>query len=162
MIIENKPHFLTVEEILKISTENTKELLRQELEIRKGELQEKWHMASLEKIFIENRIYRDIEEAESFDEALKIIDKGLRKYVATPDDPSKSGDGRISLMRDISEEDLVKLTEIRIRRISKYNKFKHEEAMTKLLEELEQVKHCLLYTSPSPRDRTRSRMPSSA
>ena len=145
VIIENKPHFLTVEEILKISTENTKELLRQELEIRKGELQEKWHMASLEKIFIENRIYRDIEEAESFDEALKIIDKGLRKYVATPDDPSKSGDGRISLMRDISEEDLVKLTEIRIRRISKYNKFKHEEAMTKLLEELEQVKHDLAH-----------------
>lgn len=145
VIIENKPHFLTVEEILKISTENTKELLRQELEIRKGELEEKWHMASLEKIFIENRIYRDIEEAESFDEALKIIDKGLRKYVATPDDPSKSGDGRISLMRDISEEDLVKLTEIRIRRISKYNKFKHEEAMTKLLEELEQVKHDLAH-----------------
>jgi topoisomerase-4 subunit A len=145
VIIENKPHFLTVEEILKISTDNTKELLRQELEIRKGELEEKWHMASLEKIFIENRIYRDIEEAESFEDALKIIDKGLRKYVATPDDPAKSGDGRISLMRDITEEDLIKLTEIRIRRISKYNKFKHEEAMTKLLEELEQVKHDLAH-----------------
>ena len=151
VIINNKPHFLTVEEILKISTDSTKDLLRQELEIRKGELEERWHMASLEKIFIENRIYRDIEEAESFEEALKLIDKGLGKYVATPEDPAKNGDGRISLMREITEEDLVKLTEIRIKRISKYNKFKHEEAMT-----------CLLYTSPSPRDKRQSRMPSSA
>ncbi len=142
VIIDDKPHFLTVEEILQICTNNTKELLRQELEIKKGELEEKWHMASLEKIFIENRIYRDIEEAESFEEALKIIDKGLRKYVATPDDPSK-GDDRIQLMREITEEDLIKLTEIRIRRISKYNKFKHEEAMAKLLADLEQVKYDL-------------------
>jgi len=145
VIINNKPHFLTVEEILKISTDSTKDLLRQELEIRKGELEERWHMASLEKIFIENRIYRDIEEAESFEEALKLIDIGLRKYVATPNDPAESGDGRILLMREITEEDLVKLTEIRIKRISKYNKFKHEEAMTKLLEELEQVKHDLAH-----------------
>jgi topoisomerase IV subunit A len=145
VIIDNKPHFLTVEEILRISTENTKDLLRQELEIRKAELQEKWHMASLEKIFIENRIYRDIEEAESFEQALKIIDAGLRKFVATPLDPSISGDDRLSLLREITEEDLIKLTEIRIRRISKYNKFKHEESMAKLLEELEQVIHDLAH-----------------
>lgn len=139
VIIDNKPHFLTVEELLRISTENTKDLLRQELEIRKAELQEKWHMASLEKIFIENRIYRDIEEAESFEMAIRIIDKGLRLYVGTPDDPAVPGDGRISLRREITEEDITKLTEIRIRRISKYNKFKHEEQMAKLEEELEQV-----------------------
>lgn len=145
VIIDNKPHFLTVEEVLRISTLNTKELLRQELEIRKGELEEKWHMASLEKIFIENRIYREIEEAESFEQAIKIIDSGLRKYVGTPNDPAVAGDNRINLNREITEEDIIKLTEIRIRRISKYNKFKHEEAMAKLLAELEQVKHDLAH-----------------
>lgn len=145
VIIENKPHFLTVEEILRINTENTKELLRQELEIRKAELQEKWHMASLEKIFIENRIYRDIEEAESFEQAIKIIDKGLKVYVGTPSDPPVPGDGRLSLRREITEEDITKLTEIRIRRISKYNKFKHEEQMAKLEEELLQVIHDLAH-----------------
>ncbi len=145
VIIDNKPHFLTVEEILRISTENTKDLLRQELEIKKGELEEKWHMASLEKIFIENRIYRDIEEAESFEQALSNIEIGLKKYVATPSDPVVAGDGRVALMREITQEDLVKLTEIRIRRISKYNKFKHEEMMTKLLADLEQVKYDLAH-----------------
>ena len=145
VIIDNKPHFLTVEDILRASTEQTKDLLRQELEIKKRELEQKWHLASLEKIFIENRIYRDIEEAESFEEALKIIDKGLRKYVATPEDPAKSGDGRISLMREITEEDLIHLTEIRIKRISKYNKFQHEERMAKLEAELEQVKYDLAH-----------------
>ncbi len=145
VIIDNKPHFLTVEEILRISTERTKELLRQELEIRRGELEEKWHMASLEKIFIENRIYRDIEEAVSFEEAIKIIDTALKKFIATPSDPAKKGDSRLTLMRDITEDDIIKLTDIRIRRISKYNKFKHDEAMAKLLEELEEVKHNLVY-----------------
>ncbi len=145
VIIDNKPHFLTVEEILRISTMNSKDLLRQELEIRKGELEEKWHMASLEKIFIENRVYRDIEEAESFEQACEIIQQGLRRYVATPNDTVKAGDARVTLMREITEEDIIKLTEIKIRRISKYNKFKHEEAMSKLLEELEQVKHDLAH-----------------
>ncbi len=147
VIIDNKPHFLTVDEILRISTERTKDLLRQELEIRKGELEEKWHMSSLEKIFIENRIYRDIEEAESFEEALALIRKGLTKYVVTPSETGKKGpkatDKRVRLMRDITEEDIIKLTEIRIKRISKYNKFKHDEAMAKLLEELDQVNYDL-------------------
>ena len=143
VIIDNKPHFVTVEELLRISTFRTKDLLKQELEIRKGELEEKWHMASLEKIFIENKIYRDIEEAESFEEALQLIRKGLAKYVATPSDKKKGKDTRIKLNRDITEEDLVKLTEIKIRRISKYNKFKHQEAMAKLLEELDQVNYDL-------------------
>ncbi|MEE9372094.1 MAG: DNA gyrase/topoisomerase IV subunit A [Saprospiraceae bacterium] len=139
VIIDNKPHFLTVEDILRTSTIQTKDLLRQELEIRRKELEEKWHLASLEKIFIENRIYRDIEEAESFEAAIKIIDKGLRKYVSTPKDNSKKGDDRLMLMREISDEDIIHLTEIRIKRISKYNKFRHEENMVKLVAELEQV-----------------------
>lgn len=147
VIIDDKPHFLTVEEILRLSTERTKDLLRQELEIRRGELEEKWHMASLEKIFIEERIYRDIEEAESFAEALDIIRKGLSKYVVTPSEMGKKGskktDQRVKLMRDITEDDLIKLTEVRIKRISKYNKFKHDEAMAQLLEELDQVNYDL-------------------
>jgi topoisomerase-4 subunit A len=143
VIVDNKPMFLSVPEILRISTFQTKELLRRELEIKKGELEEKWHHASLEKIFIENRIYRDIEECESFEEVITTIDSGLKKYVATPSDPLKVGDNRLMMMRDITEEDIVKLTEIRIKRISKYNKFKADEMMAQLLAELEQVKYDL-------------------
>ncbi len=143
VIVDNKPHFLSVSEILNISTMQTKELLRRELEIKKGELEEKWHHASLEKIFIEERIYRDIEECESFEEVITTIDEGLRKYVATPSDPLKHGDNRLLLMRDITEDDIIKLTEIKIKRISKYNKFKADEIMTQLLAELEQVKYDL-------------------
>ena len=143
VIVDNKPQFLTVEELLRISTEHTKGLLKLELEIRKGELEEKWHHASLEKIFIENRIYRDIEEAESFEQALEIIRKGLEKFVVVPSQKPKANDKRVRLMREITEDDIVKLTEIKIRRISKYNKFKHDEAMEKLLEELDQVNYDL-------------------
>ena len=143
VIIDNKPHFLTVEDILRASTMQTKELLRQELEIRRRELEGKWHLASLEKIFIENRIYRDIEEAESFEAAIQIIDEGLRKYVRTPSDKKEKGDSRLELKRDITEDDIIHLTEIKIRRISKYNKFKHEELMAKLVAELEQVNYDL-------------------
>lgn len=140
VIVDNKPLFLSVSEILKISTMQTKELLRRELEIKKGELEEKWHHASLEKIFIENRIYRDIEECESFEAVIIAIDAGLKKYVATPSDPLKAGDLRILMMRDITEDDIMRLTEIKIKRISKYNKFKADEMMAQLLADLEQVK----------------------
>ena len=140
VIVDNKPLFLSVSEILKISTMQTKELLRRELEIKKGELEEKWHHASLEKIFIENRIYRDIEECESFEAVIIAIDAGLKKYVATPSDPLKAGDARIMMMRDITEDDITRLTEIKIKRISKYNKFKADEMMAQLLADLEQVK----------------------
>lgn len=143
VIIDNKPHFLTVEEILRISTENTKELLNQELQIRKSELENKWHHSSLEKIFIENRIYRDIEEAESFEQAIQIIADSLREYVANPSDYRGSSDHRVRLMREITEDDIIRLTEIKIRRISKYNKFKHDELMSKLLEELDEVNYNL-------------------
>ncbi len=145
VIVDNKPLFLSVTEILRISTFQTKDLLGQELEIKKGELEEKWHLASLEKIFIENRIYHDIEECESWEEVLKTIDIGLRKYVITPSDIPVAQDNRLKLMRDITEDDIVKLTEIRIKRISKYNSFKADELMAALLEELEQVKHDLAH-----------------
>ncbi len=143
VIIDDKPHFLTVSEILKICTAQTKDLLRQELEIRKGELEEKWHLSSLEKIFIENRIYRDIEECESWEEVLETIRVGLEKYVVTPKDKAPKSDKRLRLLRDITEEDIIKLTEIKIKRISKYNTFKADELIAKVEEELEQVKHDL-------------------
>ncbi len=143
VIIDDKPHFLTVEEILKISTDHTKELLRQELLIKQAELEEKWHMASLEKIFIEKRIYREIEECESFEEVLETIDRGLRKYVRTPGEEKLAEDQRLPLKRNITEEDITKLTEIRIKRISKYNSFKADELIAQLEEDLRQVRYDL-------------------
>lgn len=139
VIIDNKPHFLTVEEILEVSTFNTKDLLRQELEIRKGELEEKWHFASLEKIFIEKRIYRDIEECETWEEVIEAIDLGLKKYVITPGMVDADPKGKIKLVRDITREDIAKLTEIKIKRISKYNSFKADELIANIEKELEQV-----------------------
>ncbi len=143
VIIEDKPHFTTVEEILRLSTFQTKELLRQELLIKQAELRQKWHMASLEKVFIEKRIYRKIEQSESYEEALATIDQELRIYVAVPSDPPQAGDGRLRLMREITEDDLIKLTEIRIKRISKYNAFKADELLARLKDELAQVQHDL-------------------
>ncbi|MFK7808324.1 MAG: DNA gyrase/topoisomerase IV subunit A, partial [Saprospiraceae bacterium] len=143
VIIDQKPHFIGVEDILEVCTENTRLLLKMELEIRLNELNEKWHFASLEKIFIENRIYRDIEECESWEEVLKAIDVGLAKYVVTPKDNPKKSDKRLHLLRDITEEDIVRLTEIRIKRISKFNSFKADELIAKIEAELKQVKHDL-------------------
>jgi topoisomerase-4 subunit A len=145
VIINDRPHFLTVEDLLRVSTENTKDLLRQELEIRQNELEEKLHFASLEKIFIEKRIYRDIEECETWEAVLETIDAGLRQYVVTPAEKAKPGDKRLRLLREITEEDLIRLTEIKIKRISKYNTFKAEEQIAKLEEELAQVKHDLAH-----------------
>ena len=143
VIMDDKPQFLSVNELLRFSAENTRQLLKRELEIRLGELQEKWHFASLEKIFIEKRIYRDIEECETWEAVLEVIDKGLRKYVLTPKQKARKGDQRLRLMRDITEEDLIRLTEIKIKRISKYNSFKADEQIAKIEEELAQVKHDL-------------------
>lgn len=145
VIIENKPHFLTVEEILEYSTMNTKDLLRQELEIRKGELEEKWHFASLEKIFIENRIYRDIEECETWEEVIEAIDSGLKKYIITPGMTDADPAGKIRLVRDVTVEDIQRLTEIRIKRISKYNSFKADELIANIEAELDQVNHDLAH-----------------
>lgn len=143
IIIDEKPHFMDVNDVLRTCTEQTKELLRQELEIRKSELEEKWHFTSLEKIFIENRIYHEIEEAESWEQVLEIIPRELKKYVREPQESPLKDDKRLSLLRGISQEDIVRLTEIRIRRISKYNKFEADEYLQRLLDELKQVQHDL-------------------
>ena len=139
----DKPHFISVLDILEHTTHQTKALLKMELMIKQKELEEKLHFASLEKIFIQERIYRDIEEAEDFPEVIDIIRAGLEKYFRDPLDKKKAGDTRIQLLRAISEEDIVRLTEIRIKRISKYNKFKADERMAALEEELKQVKYDL-------------------
>jgi len=114
-IIENdKPRFAGVAEILTLSVDNTRKLLKRELEIEKAELEEAWHFSSLEKIFIEERIYRDIEEAETWEAVIANIDKGLKPF-------------RKLLKRDVTQEDIVRLTEIRIKRISKFDAFKADE-----------------------------------
>jgi len=143
VVIENKPHFLTVNEILETSTFRTKDLLKMELEIKKGELDEKWHHASLEKIFIEKRIYRDIEECETWEAVIEAVDAGLRKYVATPDDYKGAAETRVVMKRDITRDDIIKLTEIKIKRISKYNVFKAEEGILQIEEDLKQVMYDL-------------------
>ncbi|WP_143961391.1 DNA gyrase/topoisomerase IV subunit A [Litoribacter populi] len=130
VIIEDKPVFLTVNDILSYNTKQTKDLLKRELEIRKAELMEKLLFSSLEKIFIENRIYRDIEECETWDAVIETIDRGL--------DPFKP-----EFYREITTEDIVKLTEIKIKRISKFDAFKADELMRKLEEELKEVEYNL-------------------
>ncbi|MBK0402848.1 DNA gyrase/topoisomerase IV subunit A [Adhaeribacter sp. BT258] len=126
VIIDDKPHFMNVDDVLRISTFKTQELLRQELEIRKAELDEKWHMSSLEKIFIENRIYRDIEEATTWEEVIAKIDSGLEPF-------------KKLLRREVTQDDIVRLTEIRIKRISKYDAFKAEEFIRNLENEMAEV-----------------------
>lgn len=130
VIEDNKPKFLGVNEILRLNTENTKELLRRELEIRKGELEEQWHFASLEKIFIEKRIYRDIEDCETWEAILETIHKGLKPHIK-------------HLLRKVTDEDVTRLTEIRIKRISKFDGYKADELIKKIEEEIAQIKHDL-------------------
>ena len=145
VIVNDKPLFLTVDDILIAATERTKDLLRQELAIRQHELQELLHFASLEKIFIEKRIYRDIEQCETWEAVLETIDKGLKQYVITPSMAPKANEDRLQLLRDITQDDIVRLTEIRIKRISKYNIFKADEQIAKLQEELAEVLHHLAH-----------------
>ena len=142
VIIDDKPHFIDVNEILKISTENTLELLREELRIQLGNLQRRWHLASLERIFIENRIYRDIEEAESWEEVLEVIDEGIHQYISTPSRPNKSK-GVLKLLGDVTEEDIVRLTEIKIKRISKYDSGKADELIKRIEDEIDEVQNHL-------------------
>ena len=132
IVLEDKPHFMSVNEILRICTQQTMALLKRELEIRQDELMEKILFSSLEKIFIENRIYRDIEECESWEEVITTIDKGL-----TPFKPQ--------FYREITRDDIVRLTEIKIKRISKYDGFKADELMRDLESELDEVRNNLLH-----------------
>lgn len=130
VIAENKPSFMGVSAILKHSADRTVELLKTELEIRKAELQEEWHMSSLEKIFIEERIYRDIEEVETWEGVIEAIDKGLKPF-------------RKRLLREVTREDIIQLTEIKIKRISRYDVKKADEHIKGLEVELDEVKNHL-------------------
>lgn len=130
IIEDNKPLFIGVKEMLERSTENTVELLKAELEIQLDELEEQWHFASLERIFIENRIYRDIEEEETWEGVISAIDKGLKPHTT-------------HLKRPVIEEDIVRLTEIRIKRISKFDLEKAQQLIEGLEEKIAQTKHHL-------------------
>ncbi len=130
VIHEDKPRFMSVSELLRASTEHTLQLLKRELEIKKGDLSEKLFFSSLEKIFIENRIYRDIEECETWEAVLETIDKGLEPF-------------KPQLLREVTEEDIIRLTEIKIKRISKYNSFKADEQMRQLQNEIDEVNYHL-------------------
>lgn len=130
VVRDDKPKFVGVSDILKDAVDQALHLLKRELEIKKFELMEKILYSSLEKIFIENRIYRDIEEAETFEAVIEVIDKGL--------DPFKK-----DFYREITRDDILRLTEIRIKRISKYDGYKADDLKIKLEENLAQVLHNL-------------------
>ena len=130
IIDDDTPKFLGVSEILRVNTDSTVQLLKRELEIKKGELEEQWHFSSLEKIFIEERIYRDIEEEETWEGVIAAIDNGLKPHIK-------------HLKRAVTEEDIIRLTEIKIKRISKFDKFKADEIISKLEEELKKIQHHL-------------------
>ncbi|SFT01622.1 topoisomerase-4 subunit A [Zhouia amylolytica] len=130
IIIDNKPHFMGVSEMLRRSADHTVDLLKQELEIQLSELEEKWHFASLERIFIENRIYRDIEEEETWEGVISAIDKGLKPHVK-------------HLKREVTTDDITRLTEIRIKRISKFDIDKAQQLIDSLEDEIEKVKYNL-------------------
>ncbi|HCC63639.1 MAG TPA: DNA gyrase/topoisomerase IV subunit A [Flavobacteriales bacterium] len=132
VVFDDKPVFMGATEILKISADRTRHLLKRELEIELGELQETWHFASLEKIFIENRIYRDIEECETWEEILTAIHEGLKPHIK-------------HLLREVTDEDVTRLTEIRIKRISKFDSFKADERIASLEGEIERVKDHLAH-----------------
>ncbi len=130
VIVEDKPQFMAVNDILKYNTHQTVSLLKRELEIKKAELMEKILFSSLERIFIENRIYRDIEEAKTWDDVIARIDKGLKPH-------------KKKFYREITTEDIVRLTEIKIKRISRYDSFKADEMLKDLEKELKETQHNL-------------------
>lgn len=123
----DKPQFLGVRDILKTSAEATRELLKRELEIRLGELEQQWHWDSLERIFIEERIYRLIEKSKTWESVLAEIRGGLKPFLK-------------QLRREVTDDDIVRLTEIRIKRISAYNRFQADEAMKKIEEGIKETK----------------------
>ena len=128
VIDDQKPHFLAVSDVLRKSVDNTLALLRKELEIRKGEILESLHFASLEKIFIEERIYKDkkFEEAKSMDAACEHIDNRLTPYYPT-------------FIREVTKDDILKLMEIKMARILKFNSIKAEELIARMKEDIEEI-----------------------
>ena len=135
VIVGKKPMFLNVSEILRQNTDHTVSLLKKELQIELHELQENWHFSSLERIFIENRIYHDIEEVESWDEVISTIAEGLKPHTT-------------HLLRAVTEEDILRLTEIRIKRISRFDLDKFKENIKALEGKIEQVKYNLEHLIP--------------
>ncbi len=127
VIENNKPLFIGVSEILKKSTEKTKELLRLELEYKKSDYENQWHYASLERIFIENRVYRLIENEDTWEGVIKTIDNGLKPFIK-------------DLKRPVVEEDIIRLTEIKIKKISKFDIEKAILKIKTIEEELEKIK----------------------
>ena len=127
VIEDNKPLFVGVTEMLRRSTDHTLEMLKQELEIKLGEFEEQWHFASLERIFIENRIYRDIEEEETWPGVISAIDRGLKPHIQ-------------HLKRGVTEEDIARLTEIRIKRISKFDIEKAQQKIDALEDQIAETK----------------------
>lgn len=131
VIVDKKPQFLGVHELLRLSVDKTKDLLKRELEIRLGELQEKWHYTSLEKIFFEEKIYKELEKKhETWDKVLQAIAKAFEPF-------------RKQLRRDITREDIVKLTEKPVRRIYKLDIDELNDQIKGLEKEIKQVKHDL-------------------
>jgi len=130
VIEENKPLFIGVKEMLERSTDNTVDLLKAELEIQLSELEEQWHFSSLERIFIENRIYREIEEEETWEGVIDAIDKGLKPHI-------------FHLKREVTRDDIVRLTEIRIKRISKFDLDKAQQLIDSLEDRIAETKHHL-------------------
>lgn len=128
VIQDNKPLFIGVSDMLKRSTHQTVDLLKKELLIELGELEEQWHYSSLERIFIENRIYRRIEEEETWEGVLHTIDEGLKPHIA-------------HLKRAVTQEDLIRLTEIKIKRISRFDLDKAQEKIEALEGDIEKVKY---------------------
>ena len=130
IISNNKPEFIGVSDILKTSTENTRELLKEELEIELEELNNQWHNISLEKIFIENRIYRDIEDKTSWESVLSSIEEGLKPFTK-------------KLRKQVSLDDIKKLTEIPIKKISKFDLNKVNEKLKSINANIDEVKNNL-------------------
>lgn len=130
VIEDNKPLFVGVSDMLRISTNRTVQLLKSELEIQLSELEEQWHFLSLERIFIENKIYRDIEEMTTRETVLKAVDDGLKPHIK-------------HLKRAVTEEDILRLLDIRIMRISKFDSNKAQDKIESLEGDIEQVKHHL-------------------
>ena len=130
VIVGDKPEFLNVSEILRRNADHTVSLLKKELEIELGELEEKWHFASLERIFIENEIYQEIKGKNSKEEVYAAIDKALKPFTK-------------NLKREVTTEDIIRLTELPFMRISRYDRDKAEENILGLEGKMEQVKHHL-------------------
>ena len=132
VIVDDKPRFMSVNEILEYNTNRTVDLLRQELEIKRGELGEEWHFSSLIKIFIEKRIYRNIEECTTWEGVIETIDAGLKPY-------------KKKFKREITRDDIVALTEIKIKRISKYDVKEQDEKIKALEEQIAEIEHHLAH-----------------